>query len=688
MASMRFISVTLLAIFAAFPSCLGKTVQYDWDVREWVVDFLRPTINTSTLCIGRDSTFDLCGSAVSPTARDLPFNIPRDRLKNALLINGQYPGPLIEAEEGDTIEVTVRNNMQGTSTIFHWHGLWLTDTPWDDGPFEVTGGSIAPGQSYKYSFQAFPAGTHYYHSHMDALQQSMGLKGPVVIHPKKDRYDRAKYIDKVIMLSDEWQNPEVCFKMDGAMPGNPACSDAVYTSFNGQYGDGSATTPYPLVEVEKGLCYRLRFISSANNAENYIISIDGHNMTLVSVDGGDVEPKHVRSFNLINGGRHDILLCADQEPGHYKIAANYNYGCGMLKGHHFPVPGFDDVEACWWYAFLRYKNAPSVDPGPLPDAYRPFYPYFDVPKGTGGGAKPKDFSGEDFDITIFDSMKTLRTLPEENTYEEWPEEQDMVITMSSGLKNPSEYDTSSLPSSKGRWYIDVDDRRQPWTRPKSPLLHTKAGCGAEDVPVINISSKVRHVEIVMNNLSPTQHTMHMHGQTFRVVGMADFKWCTVNKTSCFLLPKELNPCPAGDRDFGDRENPMVKVPDYSRMSKEHALRLPWVSTPLYWGCKYNRQTDARYRVPVNQAPAVDSVSLWQRSWLVLRVKFDKPGTWLFHCHLQPHIPLGMLAVFNVLPEQQPALPQKAQAMHFGPCPVANPGHVPRHIRVVEDDFLV
>jgi FtsP/CotA-like multicopper oxidase with cupredoxin domain len=33
--------------------------------------------------------------------------------KEALLVNGQYPGPLIEANWGDMISVTVNNNITG-----------------------------------------------------------------------------------------------------------------------------------------------------------------------------------------------------------------------------------------------------------------------------------------------------------------------------------------------------------------------------------------------------------------------------------------------------------------------------------------------------------------------------------------------------------------------------------------------
>jgi len=40
------------------------------------------------------------------------------------LINGQQPGPLIEIDEGDDLEVFVKNDLPVESTI-HWHGKQL-----------------------------------------------------------------------------------------------------------------------------------------------------------------------------------------------------------------------------------------------------------------------------------------------------------------------------------------------------------------------------------------------------------------------------------------------------------------------------------------------------------------------------------------------------------------------------------
>jgi FtsP/CotA-like multicopper oxidase with cupredoxin domain len=47
--------------------------------------------------------------------------------REMLVINGAFPGPTIEANWGDTIQVTVHNTLQEGTTL-HWHGLLQTNT--------------------------------------------------------------------------------------------------------------------------------------------------------------------------------------------------------------------------------------------------------------------------------------------------------------------------------------------------------------------------------------------------------------------------------------------------------------------------------------------------------------------------------------------------------------------------------
>lgn len=109
---------------------------------------------------------------------------------------------------------------------------------------------------------SWPPGTHYYHSHMDAVQSAKGLKGPFVIQRAGDPVKKAFHYDEdlVVFMSDEWKDPSTCLKIEGAMPGNDVCADIRHGSFNGMYGNGTREFPYPLITVEKNKCYRMRWV--------------------------------------------------------------------------------------------------------------------------------------------------------------------------------------------------------------------------------------------------------------------------------------------------------------------------------------------------------------------------------------------------------------------------------------------
>lgn len=352
--------------------------------------------------------------------------------------------------------------------------------------------------------------------------------------------------------------------------------------------------------------------------------VDGHNMTLIALDGVDVEPLQITAINMHIGERADIILCADQEPGFYKMGWKYDYACALEPGNFIP-PGFHAVKGCEFYSFLHYASSdPSYAPPEMPGS---------KVMGTGGGAHPNTPSGVSFDLTNAADYK--KTQPLELQPE--PEEPDVRYYVTLGLEGPIYSDVTDVPLSKGKWYMDLDNRRWPWSRPETPLLHTKGGtCGADKTPVLTIPEDVETVEIVLNNLSPNAHNIHMHGLLFQVINVADFQWCNVNATDCFLMPEVSNPCPAEDRDLGDHEH---------KFSIEE----------FYWGCRYN---DTKYKANQNLKTPLrkDSFQLWQRSWAVIRFKANHPGVWLFHCHMEQHVPLGMVLALNVKPSQQKPVP--------------------------------
>lgn len=73
--------------------------------------------------------------------RSYDFTISRGILspdgyqRSMILINGQFPGPTVEANWGDTIRVTVSNNIthNAEGTSIHWHGFLQHGSQWMDG---------------------------------------------------------------------------------------------------------------------------------------------------------------------------------------------------------------------------------------------------------------------------------------------------------------------------------------------------------------------------------------------------------------------------------------------------------------------------------------------------------------------------------------------------------------------------
>lgn len=80
-----------------------------------------------------------------------------DRL--CLLINNQYPGPLIRATWGDTLSITVKNSMLDNGTSIHWHGVRQFHSTGDDGVNGITECPLAPGDTKTYTFLVTQFGT-------------------------------------------------------------------------------------------------------------------------------------------------------------------------------------------------------------------------------------------------------------------------------------------------------------------------------------------------------------------------------------------------------------------------------------------------------------------------------------------------------------------------------------------------
>lgn len=236
-----------------------------------------------------------------------------------LLINGQFPGPTIEANWGDTVQVTVTNSIVGPQegTALHWHGLLQQGTPYEDGIPGITQCPIAPGQTFTYSFSADLYGSSWYHSHYSA-QYAGGVVGAMVIHgPQNTLYDEDL---GPILLSDYFHtdyNTLVEDVMSTDFAKITPFSDNNLINGKGFYdcssmADNSTCTPnagLSKFQFNSGESYRLRLMNTGAEGTQ-AFSIDNHTMTVIAYDFVPIVPYTTNVVTLGIGQRADVVVKA------------------------------------------------------------------------------------------------------------------------------------------------------------------------------------------------------------------------------------------------------------------------------------------------------------------------------------------------------------------------------------------
>ncbi|KAI0705390.1 multicopper oxidase [Earliella scabrosa] len=243
--------------------------------------------------------------------------------KLMLVVNGQYPGPTIEANTGDRIVVNVTNRMSNSTSI-HWHGLYQRGTNFYDGSMAITQCGIPPGESmvYNFTFDGY-VGTTWWHAHA-GTQYTDGITGALIVHGANESIP-AHDGDLVIQMADLYHDLSPALLnfyftpggIDGT-PGNEPVPDGGTINGVGQYGSSNAS--FFNVTLEPNQTYRIRLLNTGSFV-GMQFSVDGHTLTVVEADGTPVEPVEVSSVSLAVAQRYSVLLRTNQTAGAYWIRA-------------------------------------------------------------------------------------------------------------------------------------------------------------------------------------------------------------------------------------------------------------------------------------------------------------------------------------------------------------------------------
>lgn len=230
--------------------------------------------------------------------------------RNGLTFNGQFPGPLVEANWGDWILFRVTNDLTDEGTTVHAHGLFQTETSWYDGVPAVAQCPITPnGGTFEQLFRADRYGSSWYHSHYSA-QYSGGAHGPMVIYgPKHAEYD----IDIGPVLLEDWYHADYYTLVNNTMNGKFPPSNNNLINGKMQYPCANTTLPcnpnagISKFQFQSGKKHLLRLINAgAEGVQKF--SIDGHKLTVTALDYIPVEPYETNVVTLGIGQRTDVIV--------------------------------------------------------------------------------------------------------------------------------------------------------------------------------------------------------------------------------------------------------------------------------------------------------------------------------------------------------------------------------------------
>ena len=116
------------------------------------------------------------------TAQAAAVHLSSGRIVHALTFDGTSPGPELRVQQGDLVEVVLRNLDVDVGVTIHWHGVDVPNA--EDGVAGVTQNAVLPGESYTYRFRADQVGTFWYHTHQVSSEEvQRGLFGALVIEP-------------------------------------------------------------------------------------------------------------------------------------------------------------------------------------------------------------------------------------------------------------------------------------------------------------------------------------------------------------------------------------------------------------------------------------------------------------------------------------------------------------------------
>lgn len=334
--------------------------------------------------------------------------------------NGLIGGPTLKVRPGDMLRVRLTNNLPPddpnmvmpddinvphgfNDTNLHVHGLHVSPRFNSDNVFV----QLDPGQSFTYEYQIpldQPAGTFWYHPHKHgstAVQLFSGMAGTIIVEGNIDQVPEVAVARDIVVLINELNVDPTGFVPDfmanGAFPLTQR-----YLTVNGEL--------LPKLVINPGEVVRLRVINATVRTEVPFF-IDGHDLTVIALDGITFATSSTEQVSLAPANRADILVRGGA-PGTYAVRK----GVGTSNTNPDPEVVLMTLEVSGTPVEMQM---PSTLPNPFaPIADSELTGSRQLVFSVGPGGPPPDFpnftiNGNRFDPDRIDQVVNL------NAVEEW-----------------------------------------------------------------------------------------------------------------------------------------------------------------------------------------------------------------------------------------------------------------------------
>lgn len=392
-------------------------------------------------------------------------------------INGQWPNPVIRVKKNDRVIVHMTNGMDDRNVLLHFHGLFMRNSASMDGPEQVNQCPIPPGHTFTYDFVVEQSGLYWYHSHLGS-QYSDGLRGIFLVEEEEqDEYPFEFNKRAVLSVGDHYHKESKDLMKDFKSRYNPTGAEPVPQSalFNESH-EG-------VWRVEPDTLYFLQIVNMGMFASQYVY-IEGHQLTVVEIDGVYVDPVTVDLLYISVAQRYGVLVQTKRKPE----AGSFRF-----------VNVLDQVMFDYLPDGLRVISTNYMDytddaehPAPLP-------------------ASPKHF---DALIETLSPADDFKLVPVELSPLLEP---DYLLVLNFTMDNLGD----------GVNYAFFNNVT--YTPPKVPTLYTVMSSGnmADNAAIYGSNTNTfvlqadEVVEIVLNNMDPGLHPFHLHGHNFQVVARSE-----------------------------------------------------------------------------------------------------------------------------------------------------------------------